>query len=79
MVDDNITRAMLRNAIGWDAPEIVEDYPEDRRGSSCLILAWMTSEQPLHAVVAYWSEIPQVITVYRPNLERWHEDYRTRR
>jgi hypothetical protein len=76
---DNVTRAMLRNAIGFDTPEIIEDYPEDKRGGSCLILGWMTPEQPLHAVVAYWAEEPHLITVYRPNLDKWKEDYRTRK
>ena len=76
---DNVTRQMLAAAIGKDLPEVVEDYPHDLRGASCLVLAWLSPTEPVHVVIAYWTEIPRVITVYRPNLERWHEDYKTRR
>ena len=79
MSADNVTRAMLRNAIGFDAPEVIEDYPEDRRGGSCLILGWMTPEQPLHAVVAYWTEEPRLITAYRPDSNKWEGDFKTRK
>ena len=79
MAADSITRYMLRDAMGFDAPQIIEDYPEDRRGRSCLILGWITPEQPVHIVAAYWTEYPVVITVYRPDPVRWENDGKTRK
>ena len=76
---DEVTIEMLQEAIGDGAAEIIEDYPNDPRGASCLILTWLSPQEPVHAVLAYWTEYPRLITVYRPDLERWHEDYKTRR
>ena len=76
---DDVTRQMLASAIGGDLPEVVEDYPHDLRGASCLVLVWLSPTEPVHVVIAYWTETPRVITVYRPSSERWHEDYKTRR
>ncbi|KKK76662.1 hypothetical protein LCGC14_2861410, partial [marine sediment metagenome] len=32
MDNDGITTELLEEAIGSDQPEVVEDYPEDKRG-----------------------------------------------
>ncbi|HEY7832680.1 MAG TPA: DUF4258 domain-containing protein [Ktedonobacterales bacterium] len=68
---------------------VVEDYPNDPRGPSCLILSAINS-RPIHTVVAYPAkrlaaqrQIPAVavlITVYRPELRasEWSSDFRTR-
>ena len=61
-----------------DAPEVIEDRPDDARGASCLILAWMADGEPMHAVVAYWAAIPRVITAYRPSREYFQADFKTR-
>lgn len=55
---------------------IIEDYPSDPRGASCLVLSFVDSA-PIHSVVAYPSkrfaaarQIPAVavlVTVYRPD------------
>lgn len=70
-VDDVASAVLDENAV------IIEDYPEDPRGPSCLILGWTQSGNPLHLVVAYPPD-PAVITVYRPDSDKW-VDYRTRR
>jgi len=57
--------------------EIIEDYPDDPRGRSCLILGWPAEGGPIHVVVSYPPD-PAVITVYRPDPERWVE-YRERK
>ena len=57
--------------------EIVEDYPNDRRGPSCLILSWTRDGRPLHAVISYPPDVA-VITVYEPTSDKWL-DPRTRR
>ena len=79
MESDGITVAVLETAIGGDAPEVIEDYPQDDRAASCLVLGWTGPSEPIHTVIAYWSEAPILITAYRPNLVVWEEDYRTRK
>jgi len=70
-VEDVVSAILDENAV------IIEDYPEDARGPSCLILGWTQSGSPLHLVVAYPPD-PAVITAYRPDPDKW-VDYRTRR
>jgi len=61
--------------------EVIEDYPDDRRGSSCLALLNVGDEQPVHAVWAFddGSGRAILITVYRPDPARWSDDLRQRR
>lgn len=68
---------------------VIEDYPTDPHGPSCLILSYVR-QQPVHSVVAFPSrrhaailQMPGVavmITVYRPDAcpHEWAHDYRTR-
>ena len=62
--------------------ELLEDYPDDPRGTSCLVLGG-TSYRPIHAVCAVKHDPDEVllITVYDPSLrpEKWTDDYRRRR
>jgi len=53
--------------------EIIEDYPDDFPYPSCLIYGKKPSDEPVHSVWAYDSEskIAVLITVYRPDPERW--------
>ncbi|MDD5560158.1 DUF4258 domain-containing protein [Candidatus Methylomirabilis sp.] len=60
--------------------EIIEAYPSDKPYPSCLIYGNSFTGEPIHSVWAYnpetkWSVL---ITVYRPDPERW-VDWRTRR
>jgi hypothetical protein len=61
--------------------EVIEDYPGDVRGASCLVLAHLADGRPLHMVIGYAREPFRIITVYRPDLrpELWSPDFRTRR
>lgn len=59
--------------------EIIEDYPDDKYGSSCLILGFTSAIRPIHVQCSYPSRpIVKVITVYEPNAAEWI-DYRVRR
>lgn len=53
--------------------EIIEDYPNDFPYPSCLIYGRTSSEEPVHSVWGYdvESRIAILITVYRPDPERW--------
>lgn len=61
--------------------EAIEDYPQDPRGRSCLVLGRTPSGAPVHAL---WGHDAQsghaiLITVYRPDPARWDEGFRARR
>lgn len=58
---------------------IIEDYPEDRRGASCLMLGFI-SERPLHILFGLLEmESILVITAYEPNPAEWEPDWATRK
>ena len=76
---DNVVTSSLMRAISSDSSEVVEDYPEDRRGHSCLILVWENEASPIHVCCAVHDETVVIITVYRPRLEVWEDDWRTRK
>ena len=52
--------------------EILEDYPEDPRGPSCLVLGFGRSGYPMHIVCGMTpSDALRIITVYIPSLPKW--------
>jgi hypothetical protein len=80
-VDQSILRdvsvAEIREAI--DSGEIIEDYPEDKYGPSCLIFGMSFSQRPLHIQCSYPSRpLIKIITVYEPSPAEWI-DYRERK
>jgi hypothetical protein len=58
---------------------LIEDYPEDARGQSCLMLGWGQEGRPLHVVCAPKPDYLAIITTYLPSPEQWEQDWRTRR
>lgn len=79
MGNDGITVPMLERALGDDDPEIIEDYPENCRGASCLILGWCSPNEWIHVCVGYAGTLPVVITAYRPGLDKFQPGFRRRR
>ncbi len=61
--------------------EVFEDYPTDPRGASCLVLCHLRRAKPVHAVWGYdeAAKVAILITVYRPDPDRWSDDFRVRR
>ena len=60
----------IREAI--DECEIIEDYPNDKYGPSCLILGFTRSRRPLHIQCSYPSRpLIKIITLYEPDPLRW--------
>jgi hypothetical protein len=59
--------------------EIVEDYPEDARGHSCLLLGYGGENRPIHVVCAPKDDYLAVITAYVPKGDQWLGDFKTRR
>lgn len=70
-----ITAGEVRQAISEG--KIVEDYPEDVRGHSCLMLGY--GKRPIHVVCSPKDEYLAIITVYVPDRRRWESDSKTRK
>ena len=52
--------------------EVIEDYPEDKYGPSCLILGFTKIGRPLHVQCSYPSRpFIKIITVYEPDPDLW--------
>ena len=80
-VDQSIIRRIrmseMREAISNG--EVIEDYPEDKYGPSCLIHGKTAGGRAIHVQCSYPSrQVVKVITVYEPDPERWI-DFKVRR
>jgi hypothetical protein len=58
--------------------EIIEDYPEDARGHSCLMPGAGDLERAVHVVCAPKDDYLAIITAYLPERHEWNADFRTR-
>jgi Domain of unknown function (DUF4258) len=80
-VDQSILRNILvrevREAIANG--QIIEDYPDDKYGASCLISGLTQDERPIHIHCSYPSRpLIKIITLYEPSLQRWNDDFTQR-
>lgn len=57
--------------------EIIEDYPEDKRGHSCLIFGRTQRKRPLHVQCTPPPKV-EIITTYEPDSKEWI-DFKGRR
>ncbi|MEW6037811.1 MAG: DUF4258 domain-containing protein [Pseudomonadota bacterium] len=72
-----ISVAELEEAMTGDA-EVIEQYPDDKFGPSCLILGYTKAGRPLHVQCSYPSRpLLKIITLYQPDPTLWI-DYRVR-
>jgi hypothetical protein len=58
--------------------EIIEDYPEDVRGHSCLILGFSEGGRAIHVVCSPKDEYLAIITAYLPDKDEWSDNFRVR-
>jgi hypothetical protein len=80
-VDQSILRCIgvqeVREAI--DTAELIEDYPEDKYGPSCLLLGKTKAGRRLHIQCSYPARpMVKIITLYEPDIKRW-VDFKARR
>lgn len=60
--------------------QIIEDYPNDKYGPSCLIGGLTLNDRPIHIQCSYPSRpLVKIITLYEPNPLRWNENFTQRR
>jgi hypothetical protein len=57
---------------------VIEDYPNDPRGPSCLILGRGEEGRPIHVVCSPKSEFLAIITAYVPHRDEWSDDFSVR-
>lgn len=74
--DRMISTADVRKVI--EDGEVIEDYPEDVRGHSCLLLGRGSGKRPVHIVCAPKDDYLAVITAYIPDENQWSKDFKTR-
>jgi len=52
--------------------EVIEDYPDDKYGPSCLILGFTNTGRPLHIQCSYPSRpLVKIVTLYQPDPNLW--------
>lgn len=81
-VDQSIIRdisvAELEQAVS-NRSEVIEDYPEDKYGPSCLILGFTDVGRLIHVQCSYPTRpLIKVITLYEPDPDLWI-DFRIRK
>jgi hypothetical protein len=80
-VDQTILRRVtlqdIREAIADG--EIIEDYPNNKYGPSCLIFGYTQAGRPLHIQCSYPSRtLVKIVTLYEPDANLW-VDFKTRK
>ncbi len=79
MIRRDMGAAEIEQAILGGSSEVIEDYPSDKYGPSCLIPGYTDAGRPLHVQCAHPAPaVTKIVTVYEPDPSRW-TDMRTRR
>lgn len=73
MISTEEVRQVIENG------EIIENYPNDPRGHSCLMLGFGIDKRPIHIVCAPKKEYLAIITAYIPNEEEWENNFKKRK
>lgn len=59
--------------------EVIEDYPQDKFGPSCLVLGQTSGARPLHVQCTHPSRpLVKIITVYEPDTAGWDGTFKHR-
>ena len=69
MVEEEITFDEVLEAIA--VGQILENYPEHRRGACCLVNSFTRGGRPLHIVCTTARPVLIIITVYEPKPPKW--------
>ena len=79
MIEDRIiVKDIINSMVG---SELIEDYPDHKKGPCILLLQYDKQNKPIHVVwgIQKGRSTPAVIvTAYRPDPDRWSNDYRRR-
>jgi len=69
MAEENVTLDEVLQAIA--TAQILENYPEHKRGPCCLLNGVTDNRRHVHIVCTTAQPVLIVITVYEPKLPRW--------
>jgi len=70
----DISVSELEEALLSFSCEVIEDYPDDKYGPSCLVLGFTRTGRPLHVVCSYpGRRYLKIITLYEPEPAEWTE------
>ena len=72
-----ITPADVRKVVAQGS--VIEDYPNDVRGHSCLMLGFDDSGRPIHVVCSPTNEYLAVITAYIASEDEWTDNFSKRK
>ena len=75
--DRMISIVEVRNIV--ENGEVIEHYPDDVRGQSCLLLGYGEHGRPIHIVCSPKDEYLAIITAYLPYEQDWEDGFRKRR
>lgn len=73
-VDQSILRSIRRGEIeeAVECGELIEDYPADKYGPSCLISGFTNLGRPIHVQCTHPADGRiKIITVYEPDSDKW--------
>ena len=81
------TEKLRRRKIGAETAEmavasgeVIESYPDDPRGPSCLMLGYGEGRRPIHIVFGNLeSDRILIVTAYEPDQMEWEIDWKTRK
>lgn len=74
----NISVQEIEEAVS-NRSEIIEDYPADKYGPSCLLLGFTERGRPLHIQCSYPTRpLIKIVTLYQPDPDLW-VDFRIRK
>ena len=60
--------------------QVIEDYPDDKYGASCLISGCTQVQRPIHIHCSNPErQLIKIITLYEPDPKRWNNDFTQRR
>lgn len=74
--DRMITSAEVESVV--TSGELIEDYPHDSRGPSCLLLGFGDDGRPIHVVCSPKTDYLAIITAYLPDPAQWSADFKQR-
>ncbi len=72
MISKDEVREVIKNG------EIIEDYPGDNRGHSCLLSGKTTLKRIVHVVCSPKPDYCAIITAYIPTEDGWKEGFKRR-
>lgn len=71
ILDDEVRETILDG-------EIIEEYPDDKYGPSCLIFGKTLQARPLHVQCSLPPRV-RVVTVYQPDPDEWIDNRQRRK